>query len=102
MKTSASVSVGSGPSETRNSWNWPGATFTPASAVQVILATASLTSLPWTLIGLSSLAFSTVEVQPGSGWVRTEASGWSSGRLTSSFTVPAASFSFGTRKSTAV
>ena len=93
---------GSGPSETSNSWNWPGLITEPASAVQVIFVTASVMSPSSDLIGVASLVFSVTAVQPGSGLVETDAIGWSAGRVTSSLVVFALSFSLGTRKVTLV
>ena len=63
----------------------------------MIVLNASVTSLPASVTGLSSLPLTTSAFQPGSGLVRTEVSGVSCGRVTSIFVVPALSRSFGTR-----
>ncbi len=85
--------------ETANFWKKPGSMPLPV-AVQVILLTASSIFWPCSSIGSSSSALVIFAVQPAMGSGRAEASGWSAGKLTSSFTVLAVSLSFGTRKST--
>ena len=62
------------------------------------LDTASVSWLPCTSIGGSTLRFSTATVQPGTGIVDTEPTGAFSGSTTSSLAVEAVSLSFGTRK----
>src|ERR1700754_1603006 len=96
--TSWSVSVGSGPSDSGKSTNSPGAIRTPGSAVHVTVRTASVIDRPWLSTGGFTGALVIVAVQPGRGVVRTEVIGWSAGRVTSSFTVPAVSDSLGTRR----
>ena len=70
----------------------------PAAAVQVSLDTASVSWLPCTSIGGSTLRFSTATVHPGTGIVETEPTGAFSGRFTSILTVEAVSLSLGTRR----
>jgi len=48
---------GSGPSETSNSWNWPGLIAAPGCAVQVIFETASVISAPSVSIGVLGLIY---------------------------------------------
>ena len=94
---------GSGPSETSNSWNWPGLISAPAVAVQVIFVMASVISSPSSvLMGVASLVFSVTPFHPASGLSETDAIGVSVGRLTSSLVVEAVSLSLGTRKATLV
>ncbi len=88
---------GSGPIDTGNSWNSPGLTPPLGAAVKVSFDTASVSWLPCTSIGGSTLRFSTATVQPGTGMVETEPTGALSGRFTSTLTVDAVSLSFGTR-----
>src|SRR6185312_2001063 len=94
---SRAVSVGSGPIETSNSWNWPGAIVPP---LQVIVETAFVISPSSDLSGVASLASVTLTVQPGVGRTETEVIGWSDGRWTSSFVVSAPCCSLGTRNDT--
>src|SRR4051812_50060270 len=70
---------GNGPPLIEKVWYSPGSIPAPASAVQVISVTASLTWLPCTSIGGLIAVFVIVAVQPATGLVRTEASGVSAG-----------------------
>jgi hypothetical protein len=91
---------GSGPSDTSNSWNWPGLMVASALAVQVIFVTASVIGVPCASIGWASFDLTAAMVQPATGLSDTEANGVSAGRLTSTLVVPAVSDSFGTRNVT--
>src|SRR5689334_13500288 len=94
--------LGSGPSDTSNSWNCEGLMTAPGSAVHVILVIASVISPSSDLIGVESFVVSVVAVQPATGRSDTDAIGVSGGRFTSTFVVFALSVSFGTRKATLV
>jgi hypothetical protein len=94
--------AGSGPSDTSNSWNWPGLTAAPVLAVHVIFETVSVISASCTLIGVASLDRTATASQPGTGLTETEATGASAGRFTSILVVSALSVSFGTRNVTFV
>src|SRR5689334_5373943 len=67
-------------------------------AVQVTWLGASVILLPSSSVsGVSSFFVATVTVQPGTGMVATEATGWSGSRNMSSLVVDAVSLSVGTR-----
>ena len=99
LNTSVSVSVGSGPSEASNSWNWPGSIFPP---VQVIFVTALLISPSSVFTGVGSFVLSALTVQPGTGLTDTNAIGWSVGSSMTTLVVEASSRSLGTRNVTFV
>jgi hypothetical protein len=58
---------GTGPSDSVNVWNCPGA-IPPASAVNVTSVVASLMVLPSTLTGLGSVVLAAAPVHPAVGW----------------------------------
>src|SRR5919112_873027 len=89
---------GSGPTETSNSSNWPGAILVLPRAVQVIRDTASVILRSPDSTGLASLLRVTVAAQPGCGLMLTEASGVLVGKETASLMGLAVADSVGTRK----
>jgi hypothetical protein len=97
LNGSESTLSGSGPKETGNCWNCPASIFPP---VQVISLTAESTVPSSVFSGVASLVVVTFAVHPGTGWIDTDAIGWSVGRKTSSLTVDALSSSSGTLKAT--
>ena len=86
---------GSGPADTVKRSNWPG-TRPPAVAVHVTVETASVTVPLSVVIGLASFVVWVVIVHPVMGFTSTDAIGNLVGNVTSSATVFAVSFSFGT------
>ena len=84
------------PTETENDWKSPTAMpFVPGFAVHVTVPTAWLTEPLSVLIAVVDVR-PTAAVQPGTGWTKASAIGWSVGNCTCTFTVVAASISFGT------
>src|SRR5262245_727515 len=89
--------VGSGPAEIVKRSNWPGSR-PPSVATHVIFEIASVTSPSSVCTGFASVVFWVVIVHPGIGWTLTDGIGFLVGMSTSSCTVFASSFSFGTEK----
>ncbi len=77
-------------------WNWPGSMVWPSSAVQVMDEAASVIDPSPAGAGVASSVSVISAVQPGTGWVRTEAKGASSGRVIWICSVAAVSDSLGT------
>ena len=92
------MSSGSGPTDSGKSTYWPGPIRVPGWAVHVTVVTAWVIWAPSRSIGWGSTPLVTTASQPGWGVVRAEVIGWSTGKVTSTFVVPAVSDSLGTRK----